>query len=65
MPTKKRLFLLLAITWTLFVLMIVGFWYQPGWLVAVRMTMSLLLIAGVAREALNYRRYRREHGRFI
>lgn len=63
MPAKKRLFLLLAITWTLAVLMVVGFWYQPEWLVAVRLTMSLFLFAAIVVEALRYHRLRMKASR--
>jgi ABC-type transport system involved in Fe-S cluster assembly fused permease/ATPase subunit len=49
-----RLLLWEAITVTLAVLMVVGFWYQPGWLVIVRIVMSLILFAAIAAEAFRH-----------
>lgn len=50
---KVRLYTLLALGAALVIVVLVGLWYEPPWLLAVRWALTLLLVGGVIREALD------------
>lgn len=53
MTLKARLYVLLALGPALLVVVLVGLWYEPPWLLAVRWVLTLLIVGGVVREALD------------